>query len=53
MKYEISKNYFNYILLELIEFQNQFRLNPHVDYASVKQLDDVIDMIRYYRQFAK
>lgn len=53
MKYEISKNFFNYIILELLELYDKFRLNAYYDRSSVKLIHDVIDMLRYYRQFSK
>lgn len=53
MKYEIEKKYFDFIILELIAFGEKFRLNPYTDYKSVKQLDDLVDTLRYYRQFSK
>lgn len=53
MKYEISKNYFNFILFYLIEFREKCRLNTHIDIYFIKDLDNVINMVRYYRQFGK
>lgn len=53
MKYEICKEYYNQILFQLINFREMFRLNDGIDYESVKKLDSTIEMLRYYRQFAK
>lgn len=53
MKYEICKDYYNQILFQLINFLEMFRLNDGVDHISIKQLETTIEMLRYYRQFAK
>ena len=53
MKYEISKKYFDYILLELIAFTEMCRLCDYIDYQTIKDLTALMDMIRYYRQFSK
>lgn len=53
MKYEISKNYFDKIIFELIYFNELFRLNGHTAIQDIKKLDEVINILRYYRQFSK
>lgn len=53
MKYEISKNYFDHIIFELIYFNELFRLNGHTAFCDIKKVQEVIDILRYYRQFAK
>lgn len=53
MKYEISLNIYNQVLFQLINFLELFRLNGYIDRKSIKQLESTIEMLRYYRQFAK
>lgn len=53
MKYEIPKNYFDKVIFELIYFNELFRLNGHTAIQDVNKLAEVIDILRYYRQFSK
>lgn len=53
MKYEIPKNYFDKVIFELICFNELFRLNGHTSIQDMKKMDEIIDILRYYRQFAK
>lgn len=53
MKYEITKKYFDYILLELIEFTEKCRLCEYIDHQTIKDLYNIMNMIRYYRQFSE
>ena len=53
MKYEISKKYFDYVLLELIEFKRVCMLSGIIDYQTIKHIDELFNELRWYRQFAK
>ena len=53
MKYEISKKYFDYVLLELIEFKRICMLSGIIDYQTIKHIDELFNELRWYRQFAK
>ena len=49
---EYKKKYFDYILLDLIDLREKCRLCSFVDIYTFKQINDLIEMLRYYRQFS-
>lgn len=51
MKYEISLKYFDFILLDLIDLKDKCSLCDGIDHSTIKLIQELIDVLRYYRQF--
>lgn len=52
MKYDISKNYFKFIIYELIYLKEKCSLCSYVDHNTTLLVENLIDMLKYYMQFS-
>lgn len=50
---EISKEEYTRVLFLLINLHYDMQTTHSVDLGTLKLIQDTIDMLRYYRQFAK